>query len=98
LSAGGLLYRATLPTVNGKRACVTAEEDTTGGTETFTFQICDQTKTVTKNFSPGQRQQVCMGRDACGKCRVVVTAVGSQQPSIDEWHDLDAAKDDGTGN
>ena len=80
---------------NGKRVCVTAEEDNTGGSEKITFKIGQQTSVVTKTFKAGDRLQVCTAHTQSGQQRVVVTVANSTK-KIDEIRNLDAASDDGT--
>jgi hypothetical protein len=79
-----------------KTAAVYAIEDSAGGTEKFEFQICDQTIPKTETFAPNQGKPVSVVHTASGRCRVVVTVDGSSQ-NIDEFRNLDAAQDDGTG-
>lgn len=80
---------------NGKRVCVTAEEDNSGGDEKFTFQIGPQKILVTQNFKPGDRLPVCVTHTQSGKNRVIVT-VANSPAKIDEMRDLDKPMDDGT--
>jgi hypothetical protein len=71
-----------------KSVSVLATEDATGGTETLTFVIIDQTKTVTVNFASNQSQTVKVNHTASGKGLVKVSAANSQQ-TLSEILDVD---------
>jgi hypothetical protein len=62
-----------------KSVSVDATEDASGGMETFTFKIVDQTKTVRVNFASNQTQNVKVNHTASGKGLVKVTATNSPQ-------------------
>jgi hypothetical protein len=51
----------------------------TAATETFTFVIIDQTKTIQVTFSAGQSQTVKVSHSASGTGLVKVTVSNSQQ-------------------
>jgi len=80
-----------------KSVSVLATEDVSGGMETFTFVIIDQTKTVQKNFTSNQSQTVKVNHTASGKGLVKVSAANSPQ-TLTAILDVDKQpRDDGTG-
>jgi hypothetical protein len=65
-----------------KSVSVVAAEDATGGTETLTFVIFDQTATTQVNFTPNQMQTVTVKHTASSngtKVLVQVSAAPSTQ-------------------
>jgi hypothetical protein len=75
-----------------KTISVRATEDATGGTETITFEIINQTKTVQQTFAPNATQTVSVDHTATGKGLVTVTAANSPQ-SIQRMLDVDKPSD-----
>lgn len=75
-----------------KTVSVRATEDATGGTETITFEIIDQTKTVTVTFAPNATETVSVNHTATGEGLVTVTAANSPQ-SIQRILNLDKPSD-----
>jgi hypothetical protein len=81
-----------------KSVSVVAAEDATGGMETLTFVIIDQTKTVKVNFASNQIQLVKVTHTASGKGLVKVSAANSPQ-TLTQLLDVDKQPgDDGTGS
>jgi prolyl-tRNA synthetase len=78
---------------NGKKTVsVRATEDAAGGTETITFEIIDQTKTVQVKFDPNATQTVSVDHTASGEGLVTVTAANSPQ-TIQRVMDVDKPSD-----
>jgi hypothetical protein len=75
-----------------KTISVRATEDATGGTETITFEIINQTKIVQPTFAPNTTQTVSVNHTASGKGLVTVTAANSPQ-SIQRILDVDKPSD-----
>jgi hypothetical protein len=79
-----------------KSVSVLATEDASGGMETFTFVIINETKTVQVNFASGQSQTVRVNHTAAGQGLVKVSAANSQQ-AIKQILNVDQQPgDDGT--
>jgi hypothetical protein len=74
-----------------KTVSVFAQEDASGGTETLTFQILNQAKTVQVAFAPNQVRQVLVTHTASGKGIVTVSATGSPQ-TLSSILDVDARR------
>jgi len=75
-----------------KTVSVRATEDPTGGPETITFEIIDQTKIVQQTFAPNATQTVSVNHTATGEGFVTVTAAKSPQ-SIQRWLNVDKPSD-----
>jgi hypothetical protein len=81
-----------------KSVSVIAIEDASGGAETFTFVVIDQTKIVGKNFPPNDVQPVSVTHTASGKGLVKVSVANSPQ-TFTQILDVDKQPgDDGTGS
>jgi hypothetical protein len=81
-----------------KSVSVDATEDVSGGMETFTFTIIDQTKQVSVNFASKQTQNVTVKHTAAGKGLVKVTAANSPK-SLTLTLNVDKIPgDDGSGD
>ena len=61
-----------------------AHEDGTGGTETFAWQICAQSKTTTETFTANQKKVIQVTHTASGVCVVSVKATSHASTASDK--------------
>lgn len=90
--AGFIRLQSVINKDGTKTVSVRATEDATGGTETITFEIINQTIPVKVTFDPNTTQTVSVNHTASGKGLVTVTAANSPQ-SIQRILDLDKPSD-----